>query len=281
MKAVTFDALIEESTRQCEATHKISLGSMKRRIERGRLHEVRAHMLDGANQPQALRLMKRRKRNECLDGRERVFSNCDGPSEPVAAMHHAMSHGNEIGQRKMGRKPVQRFVQHVVQVVGDKRFQRDVADITVIAELQQQRLVAKFDHTLADTFCTVDLCGEQSDLDGRRPGVEGQQKESAHDASVTARPERCATILASATDASLTRKLSARLVRMTGRRAPSTRPAASAPPKYINCFASILPASRSGTSRSSAFDALTMSAPNVGKRAGIRRHRPACGSDMR
>jgi NADPH-dependent 2,4-dienoyl-CoA reductase/sulfur reductase-like enzyme len=30
----------------------------------------------------------------------------------------------------------------------------------------------------------------------------------------------------------------------------------------------------------SAFDALTMSCPHIGKRAGVRRYRPACGSDM-
>ena len=56
---------------------------------------------------------------------------------------------------------------------------------------------------------------------------------------------------------------SARLVMMIGRRAPSTRPAASAPARYISCLASILPASRSGTSRMSAWPATGETMPLV------------------
>src|SRR5580704_1165914 len=46
--------------------------------------------------------------------------------------------------------------------------------------------------------------------------------------------------------------LSARLVRITGTRAPSTMPAICAPARYSSCLASMLPASRSGTMRMSA-----------------------------
>ncbi len=45
---------------------------------------------------------------------------------------------------------------------------------------------------------------------------------------------------------------SARLVRMIGTRAPTTMPAASAPARYERLLASMLPASRSGTTRMSA-----------------------------
>ena len=47
------------------------------------------------------------------------------------------------------------------------------------------------------------------------------------------------------------RALSARLVRMTGTRAPSTRPALSAFARKESCFATMFPASRSGASRMS------------------------------
>ena len=55
-----------------------------------------------------------------------------------------------------------------------------------------------------------------------------------------------------AADASRVRTLSARLVSTIGTRVPSTMPAPSAPARYCSCLASMLPASRSGTSRMSA-----------------------------
>jgi hypothetical protein len=62
----------------------------------------------------------------------------------------------------------------------------------------------------------------------------------------------CATSFSTAVDASRARTLSARDVSTIGTRVPSTMPAASAPARYCSCFATMLPASRSGTSRMSA-----------------------------
>src|SRR6266446_5634944 len=61
-----------------------------------------------------------------------------------------------------------------------------------------------------------------------------------------------ATRLATAQDASRVTTESARLVRMIGTRAPSTTPAASAPARKDRLLASMLPASRSGTTRTFA-----------------------------
>jgi hypothetical protein len=54
----------------------------------------------------------------------------------------------------------------------------------------------------------------------------------------------CATSTATAQLAIRERTLSARLVRMTGTRAPSTMPALSALARYVSCLASMLPDSR-------------------------------------
>jgi hypothetical protein len=54
---------------------------------------------------------------------------------------------------------------------------------------------------------------------------------------------------------------SARLVSTIGTRAPSTMPALAAPPRYSSCLASMLPLSRSGTTRMSAAPATSDSMP--------------------
>src|SRR3954470_2826824 len=61
-----------------------------------------------------------------------------------------------------------------------------------------------------------------------------------------------ANITATAQEARRVSNESARLVRMTGTRAPRTMPAASAFARNDRLFASILPASRSGTTRTFA-----------------------------
>src|SRR5262249_28021005 len=73
------------------------------------------------------------------------------------------------------------------------------------------------------------------------------------DTAFAAPPRRAeATSAATAHDARRVVTESARLVSMTGTRAPSTTPAASAPARNDRLFASILPASRSGTTRTLA-----------------------------
>ena len=61
----------------------------------------------------------------------------------------------------------------------------------------------------------------------------------------------CAASIATPQLAMRDRTLSARLVRMMGTRAPSTRPALSALARNVSCFARMFPASRSGASRMS------------------------------
>ena len=74
---------------------------------------------------------------------------------------------------------------------------------------------------------------------------------TAESCGLTAERRACARSFATAQLAILERTLSARLVRMIGTRAPSTRPALSALARKLSCLASMLPASRSGTRRMS------------------------------
>jgi hypothetical protein len=72
--------------------------------------------------------------------------------------------------------------------------------------------------------------------------------EIAHPTALLLSRRALATSAATAQDASRAMSESARLVRMIGTRAPSTLPAASAPARKDRLLASMLPASRSGTS---------------------------------
>src|SRR5581483_2956126 len=91
---------------------------------------------------------------------------------------------------------------------------------------------------------------EELKLDARAAGIydeDGLWHCYARIGSVVRR--LCASSMATAHDAMRVRTLSAREVRMMGTRAPSTMPAASAPDRNVRFFASMLPASRSGTTR--------------------------------
>ena len=92
---------------------------------------------------------------------------------------------------------------------------------------------------------------EQRELDAGRAGVEDRRSRRPwHHATAFrggSRGARCATSAATAQDARRVITESARLVRMIGTRAPSTMPAASAPARNDRLLASMLPASRSGT----------------------------------
>src|SRR5262249_46579336 len=84
----------------------------------------------------------------------------------------------------------------------------------------------------------------------RRTGIDDQQRvHGDHAGMAAARSLAWAYSTASAHDASRERTESARDVRITGTRAPSTMPAESALASRLRFLASILPASRPGTTR--------------------------------
>src|SRR3954452_3797749 len=99
----------------------------------------------------------------------------------------------------------------------------------------------------------VRVLAEDRELYARRACVQDRDAVShrtAYRIAADASDRRAATInWATAQDASLATSSSARLVRMIGTLAPSTIPAASASARNDRLFASMLPASKSGTTR--------------------------------
>ncbi|ABA53469.1 hypothetical protein BURPS1710b_A1059 [Burkholderia pseudomallei 1710b] len=251
MKTVALDACVEQRARQREAPHEIGLRAVKRGIERCDLRQMRPQMAQRADQPHALRLMQRRERHERRDRVERALVDAHRPVERVAAVHDAMADRHELVHRQVRVDPAERLVEHRVQIVGDGRGERHRVRFAAVRVFELQRRAVEIDLAAPERRGFAVRDAVEADLQRRRAGVEREQQRLAHDASAPARV-LSATSFASAADAMRTRRLSARLVRMIGSRAPSTRPAASAPAKYISCFASMLPASRSGTSSTSA-----------------------------
>ena len=93
---------------------------------------------------------------------------------------------------------------------------------------------------------------EDLELDARRAGIDDEDRvHGGHAAgsAVHAGAAHRRRATATAQEAMRVRTESAREVRMIGTRAPSTMPAASAFDRKIRFFASMLPASRSGTTR--------------------------------
>src|SRR3546814_2321945 len=114
--------------------------------------------------------------------------------------------------------------------------------------------------------------GEERKLDARRARIETDDRLHAEACGSpgAAFGAARASSAAIAQDARRVRSLSARLVRMMGTRAPRATPAASAPPRKVSCLASILPASRLGTTRTSAFPATGETIPFSRAAASLR-----------
>src|SRR5215211_1499368 len=94
---------------------------------------------------------------------------------------------------------------------------------------------------------------EKRKLDAGGAGVENNNSVLHHATAFCRLSRRAfATSAGTAQDASRAVTESARLVRTMGTRAPTTIPAASASAMKIRLFASMFPASRSGTTRTSA-----------------------------
>src|SRR5690242_17879417 len=101
-------------------------------------------------------------------------------------------------------------------------------------------------------------CTVTRELDARRSRVDDQNGALHRNHSAASAPgadwrREFASRTATAADANRVCRLSARLVKMIGILAPRTMPAASAPDMKVSCFASMFPASRSGTRRMFAF----------------------------
>ena len=170
-----------------------------------------------------------------------------------AAMHHPVADGDELvsprrwraGSRPGGRSrrrgraacPRPRSSRRAPRRLRSLATNRGAVSMPSIWPLSMQRQLLAGDV-------------EDAELEARRAGVEDQD-DVGH--GVTPRP--CRPRAAPWRRAPRRRRRragvtseSARLVRMIGTRAPRTMPAASAPARKVRLLASMLPASRSGTS---------------------------------
>jgi len=185
-------------------------------------------MADRTDQPDTLRLMQRRKGHQSFDGIEHIVGNRLGAGKPVATMGDAMPDAGKRAHREMALQPTERFVDYLMQIIRHGRFQRNVFRRECFSDVKRQGLVAQIDHPASDAARSVRLDCKLAELDSRGARVESQQNVAVHGVG---NPDfrRLDASLASATDASRTFCESERLVRTIGTRAPSTRPAASAP----------------------------------------------------
>ena len=166
-----------------------------------------------------------------------------------SAMHHPMSGRDQLMVLKVVFQPAQKRGQRIFmggafcQILIDQRSSGAVFRREMNAVPDTLALTVANDVLPARSF----VPREYRELDARRTGI--QHKDSVTHGFA---PLWRASSSAIAQDPSLASVPSERLVRMIGTRAPSTMPAICASARYSSCFASMLPASRSGTTKMSA-----------------------------
>ena len=112
-----------------------------------------------------MRLMQRRQRHQVGDRRQHLGGNLGRPSEAVAAMHHAMADRVDGIDREMVAEPVERFADHLVQVLGQVRRERNIEDHGAFDDVQRQRRMAQVDLAAPQPARAGRLHGEQAELD--------------------------------------------------------------------------------------------------------------------
>ncbi|MNT34838.1 hypothetical protein D3C72_1708380 [compost metagenome] len=157
MKAVALDALVEQHAWERVAARCSALAAVKGRVERGRLRQRRCGAPHRMDQSQALQLVQRRERCQCLDGDERVLRNHHRAAERVPAMHDAVARGDEPCARRCVVHPIQGLRDHAGQGIG--------------------RCI---DRAAGEGACRACVDHEQPELDRRRAGVEGEHHIACH-----------------------------------------------------------------------------------------------------
>ena len=229
MEAVALHARVEQFARHRDAALAVALALVEGGVERGDLRQMRPDPADRLDQADGARLVQRGEGAERGDRLQHLSIDPRGALEPIAAMHDAVPGADEARRLVSLRQDRQRLRNDVVQILLQFGGKGQVGLVVAFLEVQHQRLVPEVDHPAADPRrggAGGDL--EQAEFDRRRAWVERQQQFLRH--SGASLSWRSAPIsLASAAEARRAFSESARLVRMTGTRAPRTSPAASAP----------------------------------------------------
>src|SRR5438034_533436 len=226
-------------------------------VEAYDLRQLRPEFRERLDGCQVVGLVEWRERNERLELLQDVGRHADGSGVLDAPVNHAVprsDHGRlrcallDPGEDRAERVVVAGCRPHrLVRELGTGRIMRDevgtraeTIDLTAEAPRERRRSLTDFKHR---------------ELDRRRARVYDEQEATQYFGP--RRAERRAT----AHEAMRAGEVSARLVNTIGTRAPSTSPASCASPRYSSCLASMLPDSRSGTTRMSARPATADSIP--------------------
>src|SRR6185312_5789851 len=241
-------------------------GGVERGVEARDLRYAGRALREDADRREVVRLVQRRERRqprEIVDDRRRQPHRRD---VALAAVHdpvpdrgerRAIVRLAEIVEQELDRAVVRIELTHGEcalrkrRTAGISRGERRRAEQVVDdAGLREREVVA------------VDR--EHGELEARRARVDDEDR-VAHRGVRRA----CTQSFITAVDARRERTLSAREVSTIGTRAPMTMPALAAPARYCNCFATMLPASRSGASRMSAQPATGETMPLVFAASGL------------
>src|SRR5262245_22157245 len=229
------------------------MAAVKGSVEAGDLGKLRLSLHQRADWPEIVRLVEGCERAEGLKALDHGGVDQNRSAVVRAAVHHAMANGD--GQRSnLGAEKLHDLAQgrgHVGHLGGRPGLVDE--DIALGALDDEVRPDADpLDLALEPTLQLIACADrEQLEFDARAAGVDDK------DGVGHGRQARigCFSIwlwrnsAATAQEAMRVRTWSAREVRMIGTRAPRTMPAASACERKVRFFASILPASRSGTTR--------------------------------
>src|SRR5262249_11909072 len=209
----------------------------------------------GPDGPQVVRLVQRRQRHVCLQGRHHPGVDEHRPGKlPPAVDDPVTGRADAVlaelppapAEQELDRPRVPEFGTGLPGPLSDGlaggiagrevRLGEKLLDLA--AEQQLGRLAVE----------------EDRKLEARRAGIQDKNRVS-HGSHLVGNVPVCralATRAITAVEARRVRTESARLVRTIGTRAPRAMPAPSAPARGHSCWAGMLPAPRSGTSRMSA-----------------------------
>src|SRR6185503_8706940 len=231
------------------------IGRVERGIEARDLREIGPARQQHPDRRQIVRLVQWRERNESLQACQHLAIDPHRTGKLRPTVHDAMTHRLELHSpglvpEELG-KVVHRALVTELPLVAPAFF---CGDHTARgARNEMRRGVDALDLPAQLRVEPAVLMLVEQELDARRARVQYENGPAVHDTAFSNCMRReWAISTATAQDAWRAINESARLVRMIGTRAPSTIPAASAPAMNVRLLASMLPASRSGTTRTSA-----------------------------
>ena len=255
MKAVAAHAFRVEVLRDRVVIRQRMMRAVEGGVEAGDLRKVGRACAERMDRREVVGLMQRRQRRVALEVREHLVVDHDRLVVSRSAMNDPMADGDRLEllrRAQPGSRDLQRG-RNVVHLRSERRTRSISCALSAASARSRGRVPMPSTCPLIRRRGSTPAIGAKDlELDAGRARIDDQdrvhrgsrrwQRRSFRDAH--GRRERAA-----AQEARRERTESAREVRMIGTRAPSTMPAKSALAMNDRFFASMLPASRSGTTR--------------------------------